>query len=235
MLDADDQYSPGRLEALTRAGESKGADVVLDNQFVIDPISQRTLFLAFEPQKDDVRHLDFSEYLRNNQSHTFFDFGYLQPIVRHSWLKVAQVKYQEQLRHGEDLLFLFECYALGARVILVSTPYYHYYFQYSPSLKTKSFTTRTEVQYQALLDATDTFLARYQNQLSRIERKLFVSSCESTREAMIVEELRYCLRTSKISGMIACLLQPVRLFRGIYFAKRRSLLWKRCIRTLSAD
>ena len=59
MLDADDRYSPDRLEVLTRAAERTGADIVLDNQFVVDPISRRVAFLAFEPSRDDVTILEF--------------------------------------------------------------------------------------------------------------------------------------------------------------------------------
>lgn len=51
MLDADDWYGRDRLAALTQAAERVGADVVLDNQFVVDPISRRVSFLAFESQR----------------------------------------------------------------------------------------------------------------------------------------------------------------------------------------
>lgn len=235
VLDADDRYSRDRLEVLTRAGERAGADIVLDNQFVIDPISRQTAFLAFEPSNDDVRPLDFSEFLRNNQSNTLFDFGYLKPIFRRTWLMASNVKYQKQLRHGEDLIFMFECYARGANVILLSKPYYHYYFQYSHSDGATSPTTRTEVRYESFLEANERFVEEYHSQLSPIERNLVGSSCESTREAMMVAELRKYLNNFNIAGLVRCLCHPIRLFRGIYFARRRSFLWSRRIRMYSTN
>lgn len=230
LLDADDRYSPDRLEVLIRAGEKSTADIVFDNQFVVDPISRRTAFLAFDFDREDITTLDFSEFLRNNQSNTFFDFGYLKPVIRRSWLAAHNVRYPETLRHGEDLILLFECYARGANVILLSKPYYYYYLQYSQSSRTKSPTTRTEVQYGPLLAAIEGFLDQYHAQLSPLERRLVVSICEATREAMILLELKDCLSENDIGGLARSLGHPIRLLRGIYFAKRKSFLLRRQIK-----
>jgi succinoglycan biosynthesis protein ExoO len=235
MLDADDRYSRDRLEALTRAAERTGADLVLDNQFVLDPISRRTAFLAFEPHKDDVATLEFSDFLRNIQSSTFFDFGYLQPIIRRCWLTANNIRYLDRLRLGEDLMLLFECYARRAKVILLSKPYYHYYFQYSRTTRTKSPTTRTEVRYEPLLGAAEEFLEKNRSKLSRLERRLIASGLESVREVMIVAALRACLNKFDIVGLICSLRHPIRLFRGIYFAKRRSFLQRQRLTTFSED
>ena len=85
MLDADDRYSPDRLKSMTTVAERARADVVLDNQFIVDPISKRVCFLAFEPNRNDATDLKFSDFLQNIQSDTFFDYGYLQPIIRRRW------------------------------------------------------------------------------------------------------------------------------------------------------
>ena len=230
LLDSDDRYSPDRLEILTSAGERTDADIVLDNQFIVDPISRRTTFLAFKPNRDDANILKFAEFLRNNQSDSFFDFGYLKPVIRRQWLAASNIKYPKALRHGEDLVFLFECYARGAKVILLSKPYYHYCFQYSLFSGAKSPTTRTEVSYEPLLAAKEKFLEEFHSRLSPLERGLVVSTCEATREAMMVEELKVCLANFDIVGLIYALRHPVRLFRGIYFTKRRSFLQKRRLR-----
>jgi succinoglycan biosynthesis protein ExoO len=232
-LDADDQYSPDRLEVLIRAGERAGADIVLDNQFVVDPSSRHTAFLAFEPPKNDVTVLQFSDFLRNIQSNTFFDFGYLQPVISRRWLKGNNIKYSETLRLGEDLMFMFDCYASRANVILLSEPYYHYYFQYSQSKRTTSATSRTEVRYEPLLAAAELFLEKHYSTLSPMERCLIVAGCESLRETMIVVALRICLKEFYITGVIRTLWHPIRLLRGIYFAKRRSLLQRRRLKAFS--
>jgi glycosyltransferase involved in cell wall biosynthesis len=231
LLDADDRYSRDRLEKLTSAAERTGADIVLDNQFIIDPSSNDVAFLAFEPPKDEVTTLDFSAFLRNTQSNTVFDFGYLKPIIRRRWLVANGITYQEQLRLGEDLMLLFECYARRAKVILISRPYYYYYLQYSPISKAKSPTTRTEARYEPLLAAMEQFVEKGASSHSRLEHRLIISAYEAVRETMMVTALRACLRHFDLLGIICCLRHPVRLSRGLYFAKKRSLLLQHRVKT----
>ena len=172
VLDADDRFSRDRLKVLTRAAQQSEADIVLDNLFVIDPISRHVAFLAFEPHRDDVAVLRFTDFLRNVQSDTFFDFGYLKPIIKRRWLTAIGIEYQEQLRLGEDLMLLLECYAGCAKVILVSKPYYHYTFQYSHINQTESSTTRTETGCGPLLAATECFLLKHHSKQSFLEYRL---------------------------------------------------------------
>ena len=225
VLDADDRYSPDRLEALTRAGERSGANVVVDNQFVLDPISRRVMTLAFEPPKEEVRTLEFVDYLRNTQSNTFFDFGYLKPVIRRHWMAANHIQYHEELRLGEDLMLLFECYACRAKVILVSTPHYYYCFQYSQVSRQKSSTTRTDANYLPLVAATEEFLEKYRSKQTQLERRLVASACEALREVMLVTVLKTRLRQFDVIGLIGCLRHPIRLFRGVYFKERRSFLF----------
>ena len=233
MLDADDWYSRRRLAVLIQAAERTGADVVLDNQFVVDPISRRVSFLAFEPPTNEVMILKFTDYLLNIQSNAVLDFGYLKPIIRHRWLTANGIKYQENLHLGEDRMLLLECYARRAKVILVSRPYYYYNFQYSHISRTASPTTRTEASKEPLLVATEQFLDKHRPALSRLERRLITSACEAVRETIIFTAFRDRLRRCDILGFACCLRHPIRLFRGIYFAKRRSILVMRHIRAFS--
>lgn len=227
MLDADDRYSQDRLEVLTRAAEQSDADIVLDNLFIVDPISRDTIFLAFEPIDDGPRILEFSDFLRNIQSGTFFGFGYLKPLIKRCWLTANNIKYLDNLRLGEDAMLLFECYARGAKVILLSKPYYYYSNQYSYSNRTMSPKSRTEVRYTSVLTAIEQFIESYSSKLSFLERRLVASCSESVHEAMMVDYLRSYLKNSDFVGIACSLRNPIRLFRGIYFEKRRSFLRRR--------
>ena len=220
MLDADDRFSPDRLEVATRAGELHAADIVLDNLFVVDAISGRTIFLAFEPNSDDLTIMNFPDFLRNIQSDTVFDFGYLKPIIRRRWLAANDIKYSDKLRRRQDLMLLLECYARHPSVILLSRAYYYYYLQF-----------RTEANVEPLLAEIEQFLGRHQAQLTLLERRLVVSACESLREDMMVAALRAYLKHFDIISIICSLKHPIRLFRGLYFAKRRGLLYRRRIRS----
>jgi succinoglycan biosynthesis protein ExoO len=232
LLDADDRYSRDRLGMLTRAGERTGADIVLDNLYVVDPTSHCVAFLAFEPCRDEVMTLEFSDFLRNTQSDTFFDFGYLKPIIRRRWLIANNIKYCETLRLGEDLMLLFECYAKRANVVLLSAPYYYYYYQSSGSTQAKSSKTRT-VHYQPLVAAAEQFLEKHYWRLSSLERRLFASTCEFLREEMLIKAMRDDLENFAFFSLIRTLRHPLRLFRGFYFAKRRSFLRRRRLKSLA--
>jgi succinoglycan biosynthesis protein ExoO len=227
VLDADDRYSPDRLEALARAGERDQADVVLDNQFVVDPISKCVVSLAFEPGNGDAVILKFADFLRNTQSNTLFDFGYLKPIVRRRWMVTDRIRYEEKLRLGEDLMFLLECYASGARVILVPKPHYYYYAQYSSVSRRKSPTTRTNADYGPMLAATDAFREKYRSTQSQLEQRLLRSTREALHETMLAKALNACLGRFDLIGLGFCLRNPVRLLRGLYFEKRRGILLRR--------
>jgi succinoglycan biosynthesis protein ExoO len=230
LLDADDRYSRDRLEVLTRAAERVGADIVLDNQFIVDPISGRVAFLAFEPDEQEQRPLEFSDFLRNAQSGTVFDFGYLQPIIRRRWLLSHHIRYADQLRRRQDLMLMFECYARQPKVILLSKPYYHYYFRFNQLSPTKPAATNTVLR-EPLLDEMERYLERYHAKLSPLERRLFASTCESLREDMMFAALRAYLKHLDVLGAVGTLRHPVRLFRGIYFAKKRSFLYRRRLKT----
>jgi succinoglycan biosynthesis protein ExoO len=232
MLDADDRYGSDRLEVLTRFGEQASADIVLDNQFVLDPILRRVAFLAFEPPKEEVTALEFSDYLRHTQSNSFYDFGYLKPVIKRTWLTTNNLKYQEQLRLGEDLMLLYECYASRGKVILISEPHYHYTFQYSHISRTVSPTTKTEASCEPLAAAVEKFLEKRGARQSRLERRLIASACESLHERVIAAAFRDYAHAFDVIGMIRCLRRPIRLFRGIYFEKRRSRLFERQARIM---
>jgi succinoglycan biosynthesis protein ExoO len=227
VLDADDRYNRDRLEVLTRAGQRAAADIVLDNLFVVDPISKRVAFLAFEPPQEELTTLKFADVLRNAQSETAFDFGYLKPVIRKSWLASHQIRYQEQLRLGEDLMLLFECFAHSAKAILVSKPYYYYNFQYSHISRMESPTTRTEAGCEPLLTAMEHFLEDCRLQPSRLETRLMASACEALREIVIAAAFKDRIKQLDIVGLVRCLTHPIRLCRGVYFERKRAVLLRR--------
>ena len=76
----------------------------------------------------------------------------------------------------------------------------------------------------------DEFLERYQLALTRLERTLVSSASEAVRETMTVAALKAAIAEFNVVGVTSCLRHPIRLFRGVYFAKRRNLLFQRHLR-----
>ena len=54
------------------------------------------------------------------------NLGYLKPVIRRAFIVAHHIRYDEELRTGEDLLFLLNLLVHGANVICVDTPSYIY-------------------------------------------------------------------------------------------------------------
>lgn len=67
---------------------------------------------------------------------------------------------------------------------------------------------------------------------SRLEFRLVASACECLREIIVTTAFRDCLKRFDVAGLIRCMCHPIRLFRGIYFEKRRSFLFRRRVGTV---
>jgi succinoglycan biosynthesis protein ExoU len=123
ILDGDDYFRPGRIRALLEA--SNGADFVADDQVQIkegendDPLSSAHFLLGIE----NTIELDFATFVAENISvgrRLRKEFGFLKPMMRRSFLDRHQLRYDEQLRLGED--FALYARALAARAVFKVIP-----------------------------------------------------------------------------------------------------------------
>ena len=115
VLDADDYLIEGRLAALhAAAGE---ADFIADALIRVAPgaaASLRPAPLAVEP-------LDFTTFVLGNLGVGPLDLGFMKPMMRRSFLDAGGLRYQPEMRLGEDYDLYARALALGAR-FLVSGP-----------------------------------------------------------------------------------------------------------------
>jgi succinoglycan biosynthesis protein ExoO len=227
LLDADDRYDPRRLEVVIDAAEKCQADIVLDNLYIINPVNGESVSLAFDRFGDEVIDLPFRDFLSNIQLSVPYDFGYLKPTLRKSWLDKSRVRYRENLRQGEDVMLLLDCYAHNPNVILMRDAYYFYQFPYDQRTQEKSSTTRTDTNYQKLLSATEEFYRNRRAKLSRQCRKLLAARCEALRGEIMVQDLRSNLYRSNFLGMCSAVTHPLRSVKGIYSEKRRAIMRRR--------
>lgn len=126
VLDADDAYLPGRLEALLATAQETGADVVLDNFWFYDVAVGQPMRagLSLEPPFEEVTA---STYL--TQTTAFgkeADWGLLKPMFRLAFLDRHGLRYPLKSRHGEDFLLMADILLTGAKVVLNRQPFYLY-------------------------------------------------------------------------------------------------------------
>ena len=119
ILDADDYLLPGRLAALLRhAGH---ADLVADDPLMElngDPGGRRERVLGV----DSPLRLTFSAFVHGNVSRggrAHREWGYLQPLIRRTFIREHGLAHQEHLRLGEDYELYARALAHGARFTVI--------------------------------------------------------------------------------------------------------------------
>ncbi|MDB5685206.1 MAG: glycosyl transferase [Sphingomonas bacterium] len=116
ILDADDHLLPGRFAALADDGTW---DMLADN-IVFLPEGREGLIDAdlLDRLPDRRRIIDFAEFVDRNVSRRGApraEFGFVKPVIRRSMLGRLGLRYDENLRLGEDFILYATALARGAR------------------------------------------------------------------------------------------------------------------------
>lgn len=127
ILDADDSMDPHRLCRLLHRAEASSADIVIDNLLVMNEEQTHAeqmfavSYLASRPE------LKLDDFIRSNALFVSkYNLGYAKPLVRRSFVERYGLRYDEQLRIGEDYLFLASGLARGGRCAVEPTAGYIY-------------------------------------------------------------------------------------------------------------
>jgi succinoglycan biosynthesis protein ExoO len=133
ILDADDRILPDRSRILLDLAASADADIVADNPI---PFTDR-----FDPQGPGMMagvrepylfEIDLLQYIaRNGMLSQGLKLGYLKPMIRADILRRRNIRYDEDVRIGEDFLLCLEALACGAR--FVATAYGGYGYRRGPA------------------------------------------------------------------------------------------------------
>ena len=112
ILDGDDYFLPNRMKALLDASE--GADFVADDQVQIKEEGGDAEFLIGHSTTMTIDLATFVTENLSNGPRLRKEFGFLKPIMRRSFLDSHQLRYDEQLRLGEDFALYTRALAAGA-------------------------------------------------------------------------------------------------------------------------
>jgi succinoglycan biosynthesis protein ExoO len=227
MLDADDFFAPDRLEYLVTTGKQFGADIILDNMYIVDPISKDVISLALA-NSPVSGFLPFVDFLSGIQGNVTYGFGFLKPVINRNWRQRHALRYRNDLRFGEDEMLLLDAFVLNAKVFLDVTPHYYYVLNYSLRTKVKSPNRRTILHYDRLVQASENFRARCATLSSPRSRQLLDRRCRLLRDVNVLQTFR----VARDNGDLAVIFQlvcchPIRLARGIYYSKRLHMLRRR--------
>jgi len=125
ILDADDFFEPQRLENLIDVALRFDLDVVFDNQWLFDPISNSLRrWLPFED--NFFRCFQLERYLYQVSGVSKNHWGAAKPIIRRKLLENPPLRYDTDIRYGEDVLLLSQVICKAQRFGVFGTPGYFY-------------------------------------------------------------------------------------------------------------
>ncbi len=121
VLDADDFFLPGRIEGLF--AYSDDADFIADNMWQVPENNidgpKKSLL---DPAPTKPRPVTFTQFVLSNvtrEGKERAELGFIKPLMRRSFLDAHNIRYQPQMRLGEDFELYARALGLGAQMLLV--------------------------------------------------------------------------------------------------------------------
>lgn len=201
ILDADDSWRAERLACML--ADAAHADAVFDNIAAVDPMS-RTIGDALFPQFP-ARSMTPCDMLAMPAPGSAFDFGYLKPIIRRSFLEEHAIVYDESLRTGEDLLLYLTVMLEGARVRTIDQALYLYTLSNVDSGSPQLSHTRPRDRdvREALNDLRDT----YRDRLSVETAASLAKRIDGLEQIAPISDFYYARRRRQYVQMAALLIR----------------------------
>jgi succinoglycan biosynthesis protein ExoO len=227
QLDADDWFASGRLSALIDRGEGSGADLVADDMFLVEEPHLRatsTRLVDNGAPTGAPRLVTATDLVR-------FDLGSVKPVIRRQFIEDRGLAYPEDLRFGEDFLFLLRALAGGGRMLLVPAPMYHLRRGNTGSATTQRqrLLTAVAATTRRLIEAPElsrdrTLLAALQARLSHVERLATLADLTGLlKQGRLGAAAMAVLRRPGLVAALAMRLPGVVAIRGRRFLHRRRL------------
>lgn len=156
ILDADDAFAPDRLAQLIPFGVETGADLVADDLAYYDAAADRITGNGMAGSAGvSAGVISLRDYFAHNlATGRSLDWGLLKPVFRRNSLLRHGIRYDPELRHGEDFKLVTELLCHGAEFRLLCQPLYLYTQRQGGVSGRSSGMTRTTIGYAALKDAT---------------------------------------------------------------------------------
>jgi succinoglycan biosynthesis protein ExoO len=163
ILDADDTWLPKRTETLL---SEQDCDVLADQLVAYDAVAQTETgpFL----RRSFSGNADLVQVVRPPLG---FDFGFLKPFFRRDFIERHAIRYPEEMRHGEDYMFLIRMLAKGARFRVLPYAGYVYTAPRGRKSNTASPHSHTRSNQHAIAAALEALTSDHEAILGEAEKK----------------------------------------------------------------
>lgn len=121
ILDADDFFIPGRFKAMLQVS---GWDLIADNILFVTDVTQVEDFKEPSELRQEPIPLDAPAFVAGNLPNKQFargQLGFLKPLVSREFLDRHKLRYNDQMRLGEDYDLYLRCLVVGARFTLLKS------------------------------------------------------------------------------------------------------------------
>lgn len=210
VLDADDWFYPGRLQELIEGAESRGFDMVGDEQALCDNGSRSSWGLRLRrsaalPRNGGLWHTLCLEDVLDDMA-----FGVLQLVIKRECLMRHGIAWDEDIRYGEDYLFLVDCILAGLRLGVIDRPYY------GVRIRGTSLTADRQASQRQLRAMLDRIAIR-----PRIAERLDWRRRITKAQTRIDESMRYMAVVDRAKGRgafaaLGVLLRHPGVWRGLF-------------------
>ncbi|WP_299078083.1 glycosyltransferase family 2 protein [uncultured Ruegeria sp.] len=125
IVDADDLIHPQRIERMLAAAQDMGADAIADDLLCFGSARTAGKTLLEASHIEQPQPVAVADLVRSDSAIAgFTSFGYLKPLIRRG--KLRSLRYDEDLRLGEDFDLYFRLLIAGANFVILPDPTYLY-------------------------------------------------------------------------------------------------------------
>jgi succinoglycan biosynthesis protein ExoO len=127
ILDGDDALAPGRLLHCVKKALSYQADIIIDNLEVWNEATNTHDTMYRTKDFGENEFLDLATFISGNSSFLGGNsLGYVKPIFSKTFLIKNHLRYDTEVKIGEDYLLLAKALACGARCLIDRKIGYYY-------------------------------------------------------------------------------------------------------------
>ncbi|GAA2835690.1 succinoglycan biosynthesis protein ExoO [Aminobacter aminovorans] len=177
VLDSDDAVLPDRLSAMIGRADAGSAAIAVDNIVVVHDDGRPSEVMFAESYLEKLGNLTLADFISSNVVfEATFNFGYMKPIFLREYLQANELRYDENLRIGEDYILLASALARGGICAVEPAVGYAYH------VRNGSISRVLELHHvEAMQRADATFAAR--NRLEGEAQKAFTRRARSLSQA----------------------------------------------------
>lgn len=184
LIDADDAWRPDRLARLMPLC-SPGVDLLFDNLIAYDRARGVASGTMFPPMPDEM---SVTAMVAERAPGTRFNYGYLKPLIRRSFLEQTGVSYAE-VRISEDLLFYLELLIHRARTRVTAEAGYIYTTPIGSLSRRRSALSATVPDDLLVGSLLDELASRYKDRLTPVELHALRMRAERLRDSAPLSRL----------------------------------------------